>query len=60
VEIAGLWYFLVNWLAENRLEDPKLPESVHFRVTGEAPELRVEVYRVPPLPNAEITTTSPI
>lgn len=43
LDSAGLWFFLVNWLAKNRLDGPSLPDGVHFSVTGEAPELRVEV-----------------
>jgi hypothetical protein len=45
VENEGLWCFLVNWLADNRFEDPKLPDGIHLSVTGEAPKLRVEVNR---------------
>jgi hypothetical protein len=54
VENEGLWCFLVNWLADNRFEDPKLPDGMHLSVTGEAPKLRVEVNRVPPLPWSRI------
>ena len=54
VENEGLCCFLVNWLADNRFEDPKLPDGMHLSVTGEAPKLRVEVNRVPPLPWSRI------
>jgi nitrogen fixation protein len=53
----GLWCFLVNYLADTRLEDPKLPDGVHLSVTVEAPKLRVEVNRVPPLPKVEDSIT---
>jgi hypothetical protein len=39
----GLWCFLVNWVAENRFEDPKLPDGMHISVTGETPKLQIEV-----------------
>ncbi len=39
----GLWCFLVNWVAENRFEDPKLPDGMHISVTGETPKLQLHV-----------------
>lgn len=43
LEMAGLWCFLVNWVADNRFENPKLPDGMHLSVTGEAPELHIQV-----------------
>jgi hypothetical protein len=43
LEYPALWYFLVNWAADNRFEDPKLPDGMHISVTGEPPHLRVHV-----------------
>ena len=56
LENEGLWCFLVNWLADNRFEDPKLPDDGHLSVTGEAPKLRVEVHRLPPSPKVDSST----
>jgi hypothetical protein len=56
LENPGLWCFSVNYLANTRLEDPKLPDDEHFKVVGEAPKLRVEVNRAPLLPRAENST----
>jgi hypothetical protein len=42
-ENPGLLYFLVNWVADNRFEEPKLPDGVHISVTGKAPNLRIEI-----------------
>jgi hypothetical protein len=43
LENNGLWCFLVNWMADNRFEDQKLPDGMHISVTGEAPHLQVHV-----------------
>jgi len=43
LENEGLWCFLVNWVADNRFEHPKLPDGMHISVTGEAPKLHVHV-----------------
>jgi hypothetical protein len=43
VENPGLWCFLVNWVADNRFEGPKLPDGMHLSVTGESPNLQVHV-----------------
>jgi hypothetical protein len=42
-ENPGLWCFLVNWVAENRFEGPKLPDDMHISVTGEPPKLQIHV-----------------
>jgi hypothetical protein len=42
-ENAGLWCFLVNWAADNRFKDPKLPDGMHLTVSGTAPELLIHV-----------------
>jgi hypothetical protein len=43
VENPGLWCFLVNWVADNRFTDPKLPDGMHLCVTGESPNFQVNV-----------------
>jgi hypothetical protein len=43
VENPGLWCFLVNWVADNRFTDPKLPDGMHLSVTGESPNFQVHV-----------------
>jgi hypothetical protein len=40
---AGFWYFLVNWMADNRFEDPHLPDGLHISVTGEPPHLLIQI-----------------
>jgi hypothetical protein len=40
---AGLWCFLVNWAADSRFKDPKLPDGMHISVSGKAPELQIHV-----------------
>jgi hypothetical protein len=39
----ALWYFLMNLVANNQFENPKLPDDMHISVTGEAPKLRIEI-----------------
>jgi hypothetical protein len=41
-ENAGLWCFLVNWAADSRFKDPKLPDDMHLSVSGKTPELQVQ------------------
>ncbi len=41
--MAGLWGFLVNWTADNRFESARLPDGMHLNVTGEGPELNIQV-----------------
>jgi hypothetical protein len=43
VENPGLWCFLINWVADNRFENPNLPDGMHLNVTGESPHLQVHV-----------------
>jgi hypothetical protein len=40
---AALWSFLVNWVVDNRFEDPKLLDGMHLSVTGVSPNLQVHV-----------------
>lgn len=46
-EMAPLWVFLVNWAMQSRFTSPRLPESVHLRVTGQPPKLEIEAAAVP-------------
>jgi len=43
LEMAGIWCFLVNWAADSRFESPRLPDGMHLSVTGEAPELHIQI-----------------
>jgi hypothetical protein len=45
LENAGLWCFLVNWAADSRFKDPKLPDDMHLSVSGKTPELEVQLLR---------------
>ena len=42
-ENPALWYFLVNLVANNQFEGPRLPDDMHISVTGEVPNLRIEI-----------------
>jgi hypothetical protein len=42
-ENPALWYFLVNLVANNQFEGPRLPDDMHISVTGEVPKLRIEI-----------------
>jgi hypothetical protein len=43
VENPGLWCFLINWCAESRFTEPELPDGLHIAVSGNPPELQVQV-----------------
>jgi hypothetical protein len=43
LENAGLWCFLVNWVAKHQFENRRLPNDMHLAVTGQPPSLEVHV-----------------
>jgi hypothetical protein len=45
--MQGSGGFLVNWAADNRFKDPKLPDDMHLSVGGKTPELQVQLLVAP-------------
>jgi hypothetical protein len=55
---ATLWNFLVTWVAESRLEQPKLPDDVHLGVIGDPPKMRIVVLDKAPITRGILGTPS--